>query len=467
MNRRRFLLAMSLAAPALAQTPAAFTWDYYDPARILTQDVGNLTNLPVSAFAQGLSSLPVSSLPNINWYALQDVPGLLGLTVNDIPGLIPELLMAGYTLPTDEVGNYLNVSLVDIPDLNFDYFIRFPSLQALTLGAIPNITSLTFNAIPGLGNFPFYSQISAFGSATPLFGGAYPSIVEVIARRVQGGDAAIFAVDRGHPWYVGQYRYLTPQFRVQLDTISAERPGTAHFHAEILVCYLFGCVWVPLPWPDASEQNYALYIPEGPGGFIPSYPLTTYNPSRNAPANPGSAPLDPGDCSNCQGIAYQAYATAISRIEGSYGSVGPYLTNLNTFPLGRYQYLGSRSDVRAVIAQNPGGSAFLAKVNGGVRPSPQEVLRNFTPRQQDDLFRSDACTNIGIASRQIDPTTGRNFSGDRLIERAAQIHFGGPDSSRIDSGRSDVLGRLSIYGYGKTALANYKRSLSQLSCAVT
>jgi hypothetical protein len=51
------------------------------------------------------------------------------------------------------------------------------------------------------------------------------------------------------------------------------------------------------------------------------------------------------------------------------------------------------------------------------------------------------------AQGEIDPQTGRPFTGDRLIERVGQMWFGGPGSA-IDGGGSDAFGRLTLYDYG-------------------
>jgi murein DD-endopeptidase MepM/ murein hydrolase activator NlpD len=45
--------------------------------------------------------------------------------------------------------------------------------------------------------------------------------------------------------------------------------------------------------------------------------------------------------------------------------------------------------------------------------------------------------------------------GDRLIERVAQMHFGGA-YSKIDGGGSDALGRLSLKQYGEEAAKRYQ-----------
>jgi hypothetical protein len=38
---------------------------------------------------------------------------------------------------------------------------------------------------------------------------------------------------------------------------------------------------------------------------------------------------------------------------------------------------------------------------------------------------ADLANKIQVTRGQIDPTTGQPFTGDRLLERVAQKHFGG------------------------------------------
>lgn len=78
---------------------------------------------------------------------------------------------------------------------------------------------------------------------------------------------------------------------------------------------------------------------------------------------------------------------------------------------------------------------------------------------------ADLANKIQATQGQIDPTTGQPFTGDRLLERVAQKHFGG-DYSRVDGGSSDALGRLSLRDYGRAALTRYRNGGNgTLTCA--
>ncbi|MEO0825336.1 MAG: hypothetical protein AAFY67_06710, partial [Cyanobacteria bacterium J06642_9] len=155
------------------------------------------------------------------------------------------------------------------------------------------------------------------------------------------------------------------------------------------------------------------------------------------------------------GVDFAALAAAFSDIEGNYGSVGAYVCDGRGTcgrGLGRYQYMSYRSDVRQLISQQEGGTAFLAKVDSGAAISSAEVERFLPASDQDSIFKADQ-------SRNIEQAIGEGFSGDRLIERVGQIHFGG-SGAPIDGSASDVHGRLTLKTYGEELSQQYKSAVT-------
>lgn len=174
------------------------------------------------------------------------------------------------------------------------------------------------------------------------------------------------------------------------------------------------------------------------------------------------------DCSKQSGgVVLDAMSQALSQIEGNYDSVGPYVCDSSKNcgrALGDHQYMSYRSDVRQVIQSKPGGADFLKSLDSGVPITGEQAMQYFSPLDQQQLFDQDAQSLISQASQQIDPTTGQPFTGDRLIERVAQMHFGG-SGVPIDSNATDVFGTYSVKSYGKTADANYKNAMQSLGCS--
>ena len=175
------------------------------------------------------------------------------------------------------------------------------------------------------------------------------------------------------------------------------------------------------------------------------------------------------------GIDLRSLGNAIAEIEsagsGDYKAIGIHTCadgGLNCGrALGRYQFMSYNPYAVQLIAAKPGGQEFLSQVEQGHQPTEAELFEFFPPADQDRAFMADMANKIQITQEQIDPATGQPFTGERLIERVAQKHFGG-DYSKVDGNGSDALGRLSLKDYGKTALASYRNSNSDngtLTCS--
>ncbi len=174
------------------------------------------------------------------------------------------------------------------------------------------------------------------------------------------------------------------------------------------------------------------------------------------------------DCNKQSGgVVLDAMSQALSQIEGNYDSVGPYVCDSSKNcgrALGSHQYMSYRTDVRQVIESKPGGADFLKLLDKGQPITGEQAMQYFSPLDQQQLFDQDAQSLIDKASREIDPTTGMPFTGDRLIERVAQMHFGGAGVP-TDSNATDVFGKYSVKSYGQTAAGNYKNVMASMGCS--
>lgn len=187
----------------------------------------------------------------------------------------------------------------------------------------------------------------------------------------------------------------------------------------------------------------------------------TYNPSAVDCYDSNGQPTQPPPAAGgaVQGVDIDRMARAIQAIEsgGNYNAVGPYGCadggrNCGR-GLGRYQFMNYNEFAAQTIARKSGGQAFLNRVRSGQRPTQAEMMQFFPPADQEQAFRNSLSALAQRASRQIDPTTGRPFTGGRLVERIAQMHHGGA-YSRIDSRASD--GNITTYQYGVRARQNYE-----------
>ncbi|BAY35517.1 hypothetical protein NIES2107_74290 (plasmid) [Nostoc carneum NIES-2107] len=119
-----------------------------------------------------------------------------------------------------------------------------------------------------------------------------------------------------------------------------------------------------------------------------------------------------------------------------------------------------------LIAAKPGGQEFLNQVKQRHQPTEAELFEFFPTADQDRAFMADMANKIQVTQEQIDPATGQPFTGERLIERVAQKHFGG-DYSKVDGNGSDALGRLSLKDYGKSTLARYRNNSNSENGSLT
>ena len=125
--------------------------------------------------------------------------------------------------------------------------------------------------------------------------------------------------------------------------------------------------------------------------------------------------------------------------------------------LGAMQFMSYRSQVRKIIQSKSGGDRFVYKLDKGEEVTSEEMMQYFSPTEQQNLIASDTSQLLDNASKQIDPTTGKAFTGARLIERAASMHFGGLGIP-IDSEVSNANESDSIKEYGIASSDRYKRS---------
>lgn len=182
--------------------------------------------------------------------------------------------------------------------------------------------------------------------------------------------------------------------------------------------------------------------------------------SRRYPGSTNSYRPCTGEVLN--GVSLDSLSSAIAQIEsqgsGDNKAVGVYTCadggrNCGR-ALGRYQTMSYKEPVAAEVTKVDGGREWLNRIREGYRPSAAEIMEYYPPEAQERVFQAEMKTLIGQAQQQADPTTGQAFDGDRLLERVAQMWFGGSGST-IDGGKSDGLGKLSVYDYGVKARENY------------
>ncbi|MCL1475112.1 M23 family peptidase [Argonema antarcticum A004/B2] len=199
------------------------------------------------------------------------------------------------------------------------------------------------------------------------------------------------------------------------------------------------------------------------------------NSSGTAFASPNTTPLSPTEfaadepcptaASSPAGVNVAALKNAIANLESSDRSdtIGPYVCADRSRncgrALGKYQDMSYNPYAVQAIANKPGGQSWLSQLNSGGKATKEELFQFYPPADQEAAVKAALLDKIASTSSETDPTNGLPFSGDRLIERVAQKHFGG-DASIVDGGATDAFGRLSLKSYGQNVLQRYKENSS-------
>ena len=447
-----------------------------------------LQTLTVSQLVQsipGLDQTPWSEVAPIQALVQQQGIAVLGTTVGEIaPQLQGTIGQLG-----DQLGNF---SVTQIP-----------GLSGVSLGQLPGINLAKIADIPGLSQFPLFNPLSikdwfvpfdipfgmseckiggdchehnidntasgnAKNMAIPCMGGAKQSCAHIEVRRnfinptqhirwiskeqkVSGGSGLGSAICDKEP--TGRFPLgLNP--KVVLEKID-EKAGKIEFalyfsvHVDLDESDSAHCVG-PFPMPvfgSAKEKQLILF---GPDNVPPNSPFASMASSMNpqsctAPtAQPVSATSGSSPTNTYKGVDLNALKGAISNVEslgtGGYQAIGSYIDNDGAGnhgrALGKYQFM-SYGPARDIILQKPGGRAFLNQIDSpytNIAQMQPQVTQFFTSQEQETLMDSQVKQLIDIAQSQ-------GYSGDKLIQRVAQMHNGGIGAAPGSSAKysSDVL----------------------------
>lgn len=468
---------------------------------------------------QTLGSL-VKAIPTLSNLPIEEVKPILDLLQSQLTTDFNPAQTIGQLLTQAPLVGDLEFSKLPLDKYNL---ASIPGLDTTSIGSFSDWQIVNIDQIPGLSDVPFSqfpTPANPVGSDVGIVDIAFGTAEQKRERTISGSDVEGFTVAcekdcahaelagsakiLGRQWISGKYQEvrgghgvlaavnngLEPTgrlpfgkaFKVVIWNIS-EPKGTVDTALFFRFCMRKGFVDLgctpyfigPIPWLSYHEKD-SIFL----GNVDAITPSTNLSQSTqiSVSAEGASNAINPnlpsansskkGNCgSTHQGVSLGAYASAISEIEGGYGSIGSFVEDSagnRGRALGRYQLMSYRNDVREKILSKPGGKQFLAKVDAGKAVNSDEMLSYFSQADQDALFDADASALLDRASEQIDPTTGQPFTDSRLIERAAQMHFGGP-ATAIDGGASDAFGRFTLYTYGKEAAANYQSTFNSIGCS--
>ncbi len=409
-----------------------------------------------------LSSYIISDIPNLNAVQLSNFADWENTLIKDIPGLnaVP---LASYPVPLAELGNAM-----------------------LPLGAAHAIARIDF--IWGTAEKRRQRTVSGSdvaGFSVPCEGQKCPYIelddLENSGRNIRGKF-------EGRSWISGKYQQVEGGWGC-LKWVNGSKEPTGRLphgsafkvvvmepneKTDIVDTALFfrfknACGATPYfigPVPFLTyKANVPIFL-----GTLNDTSVTSISPSTSNAAliNPpaAEASIVKTTQSNCQSpqtnlVALTKSIADIENSGGNYSAVGAYVcsddgTNCGV-ALGKYQFMSYNKYAQEKITQVSGGQEFLTKLSQGYEPSDAEIFQYFPPAAQEAAFENTIADKINTTSGEIDPTTGKPFAGERLIERVAQKHFGG-DNSKVDGDATDIFGRFSLTNYGKDTLNSYKQN---------
>ena len=418
-----------------------------------------------------LGSLELSKLP-LDKYSLDSIPGIdiatigafkdwQGINIDQIPGL-SDVPFSQFPVPANPVG--ADVGIVDI---------AFATPEQQRTSTISGSDVEGFNVSCDTD----CAHVELSGSAKML-GRQW---VSGKAQEVRGGHGVLGAVNGGRE-PTGRHPFGEAFKVVVWDTSEPQARMSQALFFRVCVRSGFvdlGCTPYfigPVPWLSYQETD-RIFL-----GNVDVEPSNSVSTPTGTQDTPGASTFGQGGSSNnlsflqapgtfdCkkrqQGVVIDALSEALSDIEGNYDSVGAYVCdsvgNCGR-GLGTKQFMSYRPDVRTSILASSGGKEFLAKVDSGASVSGEEMMLYFSPSDQEALFDSDAKALLDTAAGQIDPTTGQPFTGERLVQRAAQMHFAGL-SIPIDAEVSDANGQLSVKSYGEKAGRHYQQVRQAMGC---
>lgn len=486
----------------------------------------NLNKVTLDSFGimkkQTLSSL-VKAIPDLKTITIAQVKPIYDLLAQDLSSSFVDANQTiGNLLQQSPHLGKLDFNQLDLTSYNVD---SIPELLITPIGTFEKWQGVYIDEIPGLNNVSFSqfpNPINSVGSEVGIVDIAFGTDEQLRNRTVSGSEQEGFAVQcskdcahvelsgsdavSGKAWVSGKYQLVKggsgilgsvnggkeptgrnpfgDAFKVavwDVSEVDGMMSQALFFRACMRNSFIdLGCTPYfigPVPFMTYREKDpiFLGLITEGadnststPTGLKSSGFTFNQAPIVSSSSVSNLLPEVKGNCSkeHSSGTNIDALSTALSGTESNYNSVGNYLCDLEGNcgrPLGAMQLMSYRPDVRRIIASKSGGTEFLTKLDKGDKITGEEMTQYFSPSEQQTLIASDVNELLNKSEKQIDPTTGKAFTGERLVERAGQMYFAGA-SIPVDAAVSDVSEKSSVREYGSNVTNQYSKSLQTMGC---
>jgi hypothetical protein len=495
-----------------------------DISQIVNRDLQktSLDNFGIMKF-QTLDSL-VKAIPELKEFPISEIKPVLDLLSQNLSSSFDSNQTLDNLLKQSPHLGKLSFESLDLKSYNLS---SIPNLTATAIASFDKWQGVYISEIPGLNEVPFSqfpNPINAVGTSVGIVDVAFATDEQKRERTISGSNKEGFAVPcdkdcahtelsgspavNGKAWISGKYQLVKggkgilgsinggkeptgrnpfgDAFKVAVWDVS-EVDGMISQSLFFRVCMQnnfvdLGCTPYfigPVPFMTYREkepiflgridsERNSISNPTGlkSSGFRFNHSPITSNINKDAIAN-----LIPASKENCKnmhvsGANIDALSLALSSTQNNYNFVGNYGCNSSGNcgrAIGAMQFMSSRPDIGEIITRKAGGKDFISKLDSEEKITGEEMTQYFSPSEQQTLIESETNSLLSTASQQIDPTTGKYFTGDRLIERVAQMQFAGVNIS-IDESIIHVSDGVSSKEYGKRINTKYSRNLQFMNC---
>ncbi len=437
----------------------------------ISQIVGsNIQEIDLDSFGvvkfQTIETL-VKAIPDLEEWKIRDIKPIYDLLSQNLSTSFSSYQTISNLLQKSPHLGKLSFESLDLTSYNID---SIPGLSATPIASFDKWQGVYIDEVPGLSDVPFSqfpNPVNPVGMQVGIVDVAFATDEQKRDRTISGSNKEGFAVPcdkdcahielsgsqavHGKAWVSGKYQ-LVKGGRGILGSVNGGKEPTGR--------NLFGDAFKVAVW-DVSEVDGKVsqslffrvcmrnnFVDLGcTPYFIGPVPFMTYR--EKEPIFLGKIDSNKNSVSVPTGLKSSGFSFNSSPIISS-------TKNLNVSDLIPISQGGCRKIHSSGANLDALNSALLDIENN-------EETQNFSSTQQQSSVLTETSNLLSITSQQTDPSTGKPFSGDRLIERASQMHFAGvniPSYSQV----SDVSKGMTVTEYGKKANAKYKQKLQSMNC---
>ncbi|MCT7980406.1 hypothetical protein [Laspinema olomoucense] len=479
------------AVPGLAEFPLVQIPPVYD--LLVSELSGGEANINIHPNSRYRGKM-VSYTPTlVNWQIGFDPEQTLGDFLSESPHL-ESLSLSNLPLENYSIQDVPNLALTTLGDLN--------NWEAMTIAEVPGLSSIPLNELSPNG-------IQATGTMIATVDIALGPQEQNRTNTISGSDVEGFNVPcekecahielagnpsiHGKQWISGKYqqvrgghgplavvnggmeptgRFLFGEtgewpFKVVVWDVS-EKDGTAEMSLFFRACMAeLGCTpyfMGPVPLMTVNERDSVLLGQLLPAGSVSSgggsgslgTPGEFSAPMNEILADPSVQSWLPTPANRCdrtyQGVVLDALGTAFSQLTQTSAALESHSCRSGECVerVGPYRMPANHPSLKPAIASQAGGSDSR---------NPDGWLSTAV---FDAAYGEIAMGLIERSAAQIDPLTGKPFTGDRLVERVAQLYFAG-SAIPIDSLAVDSFGN-TVADHSTRVAAKYRSAYQQMNC---